>query len=63
MVFETANDASRDEDKIIKVPQITTSYRPTAAAAIDGAFYYDETTNLVTVCINGTWRTVDTSAE
>jgi len=63
MVFQTANDASTSVDKRLELPQITTANRSTAAAAIDGALYYDETTNLLTVCINGAWRTVDTTAE
>lgn len=63
MVFATANDASPDDHKVIEVPQITTSYRPTASATLDGSFYYDETTNELTVCINAAWRTVDTTAE
>jgi hypothetical protein len=63
MVFSTANDDSRNEDKRLELPQIATASRPTAAAAIDGALYYDETTNLLTVCIDGAWRTVDTTAE
>ena len=63
MVFSTANDASPDDHKYFEVPQIATASRATAASALDGAFYYDETTNLLTVCINGAWRTVDTTAE
>ena len=63
LIFSSAIDSSPDEDKYIEVPQIVTASRATAAAAIDGAFYYDETTNLLTVCINGAWRTVDTTAE
>jgi len=63
MIFSTANDASDNADKYIEVPQISTASRATAASALDGAFYYDETTNLLTVCINGAWRTVDTTSE
>jgi hypothetical protein len=45
---------------LLHVPRYTTATRPTAAAAINGALYYDTTTDDLFVCAGGSWVVVGT---
>ena len=63
MVFDKANNTSRDEDKYLVLPRIATASRPTASTSFEGALYWDTTANLLKVNENGTWKTVSTASE
>lgn len=63
MIFQHANDDSRDEDQYIRLPKIAKASRPTAAAAINGAVYYDTTDDTVKACVDGSWVDISTASE
>lgn len=63
LIFGKAGNSSPDADKYIDLPNIATASRPTAAAAINGAIYYDTTANVLKACVNGSWVTIDTTGE
>ena len=58
MVFDKANDDSRDEDKGIKAPNISNASLPTASTAYEGFIAYDKTNSKLVFCTGAAWETV-----
>lgn len=59
MVFQHINDASDDQDKYVRLPQIAANTNaPTASTDIDGALYWDDENDKLYCCKAGAWKEV-----
>lgn len=62
-VWNTAGNASRNEDQYIQLPKVATASLPDdGAATMEGTISYDSTQRKLVVYTNGAWETVTSSA-